>query len=75
MKFGPLIIIEIIKIVAGRWQILKAKMHKIRFRSAGAPPQTPLWKLTVLPGPLAAFKGGGGERLKMQDLDNAGPGK
>ena len=52
-KFGQLILRKIIKIVATKCQILKAKMHQIRFRlglcprphweAAYSAPQTPSW--------------------------------
>jgi len=37
MEFGQLILRKIIKIVATRCQILKAKMHQNRFRLGYAP--------------------------------------
>ena len=42
MRFGHSVLMKIIKFVATRCQILKAKMHQNRF-SAGAPPR-PRWK-------------------------------
>jgi len=46
MKFGQLVLRNIIKIVATRCQIVSLKCTKI---STGAPPQTPLGELTALP--------------------------
>ena len=56
MKFVHLILRKIIKIVVTRCQILRLK-NAPNSISAGAPPQTPLGKLTALPTPLAGFKG------------------
>ena len=55
-KFGQLILRKIIKIVATRFQILRLKMHQIRFRLWLRP--RPRWgSLQHSPDPLAGFKG------------------
>ena len=53
-KFGQLVLRKIIEIVATRCHILRLKCTKFDVCSL---PQTPLGKLTVLPTPLAGFKG------------------
>ena len=50
-KFSKLIPRKIIEIVA------TLKLNALNSISAGAPPQTPLGKLTALPRPLAGFTG------------------
>ena len=63
-KFGQLIIMKIITIVATRCQIFGVKMYKIRFRLGLCP--DPIWgaysapslvELSAPPDALAAFKG------------------
>ena len=73
-KFGQLIVIKITKIVATKYQTLKAKMHEIRFRP---PPQIPrgltctaLPQTTYLhfraPTSKGGERGGNGEGIRAQ---------
>jgi len=53
MKFGQLILMRIVKIVATKCQILRLKCTKIDFGWGSYP----AGELTALPDPLAGFKG------------------
>ena len=62
-KFGPLILREIIKIVATRRQILRLKCTKFDFGSYSAPPD-----------PLSGFKGKEGREGKGGQRERKGKG-